>query len=91
MKTCNERALINLVKQHVPEAVVVSNVGAECAFKLPLAASGQFADCFRDFDEQNSTLGIEQYGCCITSMEEVFIKVAHDHQNSLQDGASAVV
>ena len=80
--TCNEQALIGLVKEHVPEALVVSNVGTECAFKLPLSSAGDFAGCFCAFDAHKETLGIEQYGCCVTSMEEVFIKVLSFHLHS---------
>jgi ABC-type Na+ transport system ATPase subunit NatA len=75
--TCNASALIGVVREHIPEATLVSNVGTECSFKLPVSASGDFSKCFRAFDAHKAALGIEQYGCSITSMEEVFITVAH--------------
>jgi ATP-binding cassette subfamily A (ABC1) protein 1 len=80
---CKEVKLIEFVSSKVPSARVLSNVGAEIAFQLPLDSSSCFASMFEQLDANLKEFGILQYGISVTTMEEVFIKVAeaHDEEN----------
>jgi ATP-binding cassette subfamily A (ABC1) protein 3 len=80
-EACNEAAISQLVKQIVPTAALLSNVGAEISFQLPVTASPKFPELFNTLDAQSESLDIKQYGISVTTMEEVFIKVGHsgDH------------
>ncbi|GMP86828.1 hypothetical protein CsSME_00039457 [Camellia sinensis var. sinensis] len=66
-------------------------VGTEISFKLPLASSSSFESMFREIEgcmtrsgpnlesegsEHNHSLGIESYGISVTTLEEVFLRVA---------------
>lgn len=81
----------DIVYRHVPSATCVSEVGTEISFKLPLASSSAFASMFREIEscmgrsvsepetgtcEDGSYHGIESYGISVTTLEEVFLRVA---------------
>ncbi|RLN14393.1 hypothetical protein BBJ28_00018173, partial [Nothophytophthora sp. Chile5] len=84
---CDDDAVSAFVKSFVPDAQLLSNVGSEIAFQLPLASSSQFATMFAEMDRQLSSLGLLSYGVSVTTLEEVFIKVAElgdeNHQHTL--------
>lgn len=96
-----------IVHHHMPTAECISDVGSEVSFRLPLASSSLFVNMFREIesriirrpgDGDDSTFvendcGIESYGISVTTLEEVFLKVAgqrldgvdfHQYQKSLE-------
>ncbi|KAF4317459.1 hypothetical protein JM18_007589 [Phytophthora kernoviae] len=81
--TCKDSEVIAFVTSRVPTAQLLSNVGSEIAFQLPLASSSKFASMFADIDDNLKSLGLLSYGVSVTTLEEVFIKVAEadDHSN----------
>ncbi|CAH0482415.1 unnamed protein product [Peronospora belbahrii] len=81
--SCNDSDVISFVTCRVPTARLLSNVGSEIAFQLPLASSSKFASMFEDMDNNLQKLGLLSYGVSVTTLEEVFIKVAEsgDHTN----------
>lgn len=81
-------------------------VGTEISFKLPLASSTSFESMFREIEscmrssilnlgtssDEKDYIGIESYGISVTTLEEVFLRVAgcdydeaasFDHKNGL--------
>ncbi|KAH6817747.1 ATP-binding cassette A1 [Perilla frutescens var. frutescens] len=81
-------AAADIVYNHIPSATCVGN---EISFKLPLASSSSFESMFREIEScmQRSNpglenpvyggsdfLGIESYGISVTTLEEVFLRVA---------------
>lgn len=81
---CRESELEAFILGHIPTARVLSNVGAEIAFQLPAAESGRFAVMFEALDNQLTELGLLSYGISVTTLEEVFIKVAEASDESNQ-------
>ncbi|KAF1787671.1 P-loop containing nucleoside triphosphate hydrolase [Phytophthora cactorum] len=73
---CDDDAVTAFVSSFVPKAQLLSNVGSEIAFQLPLQSSSKFATMFAEMDRQLQTLGLLSYGVSVTTLEEVFIKVA---------------
>ncbi|TMW59992.1 hypothetical protein Poli38472_000034 [Pythium oligandrum] len=73
---CNDTKVMDFVLGRISSGKVLSNVGTEIAFQLPLDASTQFPELFRALDKQLKHLQILTYGISVTTMEEVFIKVA---------------
>ncbi|KAF0707348.1 hypothetical protein As57867_006607, partial [Aphanomyces stellatus] len=74
---CNTPALIDFVQTHIGDDVkVLSNVGTEISFQLPLDCSHLFGKMFAELDSQLDSLGVLSYGISVTTLEEVFIKVA---------------
>lgn len=81
----------DIVYRHIPTATCVSEVGTEISFKLPLASSSSFESMFREIEScmqrsdpgfeltgygDNVSLGIEGFGISVTTLEEVFLRVA---------------
>ncbi|KAK9664352.1 hypothetical protein RND81_14G035600 [Saponaria officinalis] len=80
----------DIVYRHIPSAAIVSEVGTEISFKLPLASSSCFEAMLQEIEScmRNSTscsgagayvngcAGIESYGISVTTLEEVFLRVA---------------
>eukprot|EP00004_Rigifila_ramosa_P026391 TRINITY_DN818_c0_g1_i1.p1 TRINITY_DN818_c0_g1~~TRINITY_DN818_c0_g1_i1.p1 ORF type:complete len:1668 (-),score=437.00 TRINITY_DN818_c0_g1_i1:51-5054(-) len=67
------------VKQYVPAANLLSNVGTEVTFQLPMSSLPQFPEFFRHLEEHGTDLHISSYGVSVTTLEEVFIRLADDH------------
>ena len=81
-RAVNQREQANniqqLIKRYVPAANLLSNVGSEIAFGLPLEASSTFPTLLRELDKQLPSLGLVNYGLSVTTLEEVFLKVAQE-------------
>ncbi|TMW59991.1 hypothetical protein Poli38472_000033 [Pythium oligandrum] len=73
---CDDAKVCDFVLGHIPGGRVLSNVGMEIAFQLPLETSAQFPSLFNDIDANLENLQVRSYGISVTTMEEVFIKVA---------------
>ncbi|KAJ0389351.1 hypothetical protein ATCC90586_012138 [Pythium insidiosum] len=86
---CDDAKVIDFVLGRIPSGRVLSNVGTEVAFQLPLDSSSRFPDMFRELDAQLKRLRVLSYGISVTTMEEVFIKVAEasdeDQQHTLHN------
>ena len=80
-KTSNEaRQLQAVVKRRVPDSVVLSNIGTELKFQLPLSRVSEFWPLFEELESRQDDLGFESYGIGMTTMEEVFLRVAAEHE-----------
>ncbi|KAF9597369.1 hypothetical protein IFM89_017715 [Coptis chinensis] len=79
----------DIVHRHVPSATRLSDVGTEISFRLPLASSSSFESMFREIEScmikhtisetsrnNGVCFGIESYGISVTTLEEVFLRVA---------------
>jgi len=59
------------------EVEVVSDIGKEVSFRLPLDSADRFPDLFEEFDRLiSSKKNLESYNVSVTTIEEVFIKSA---------------
>ncbi|GAB4843869.1 Phospholipid-transporting ATPase abca1 [Ancistrocladus abbreviatus] len=79
-----------IIHRHIPSALLVSEVGTEVSFKLPLASSVCFERMFKEIEScmkksalsskgngiKDNCPGIESYGISVTTLEEVFLRVA---------------
>lgn len=65
-----------LTTHQIPEATILTNVGAELTYQLPFNTSNRFVSLFSDFDDNKEALGIATYGVSVTTMEEVFLNSA---------------
>ncbi|CAM9541397.1 unnamed protein product [Ascophyllum nodosum] len=73
----NVKPIKRLVRSYVREATLLSNVGAEVSFQLPNDASGTFEAMLTELDARKAELGITSYGMSVTTLEEVFLRVAN--------------
>ena len=79
------------VRNKVPEAKVLSSVGAEVSFQLPKTASGAFKALFDGLNKHKETLGLENYGISVTTLEEVFIRVTRGDETDVAGRAAISV
>ena len=54
--------MIQLVMSHIPAANVLSDVGTELTFQLPLNSTGHFQALFDHVDSHQKVLGVQSYG-----------------------------
>jgi ABC-type multidrug transport system ATPase subunit len=71
-----ENALMTTIKKHVAKADLVSAAGTEMNLTLPLEASRHFATLFQELEDRKDELAIQEYGVSVTSLEEVFLRLA---------------
>jgi ATP-binding cassette subfamily A (ABC1) protein 3 len=66
--------LMKIVNRAVPNASLLSNVGTEMSYQLPLAASDAFTGMFDQLDAETDY--VVSYGVGVTTLDEVFLLVA---------------
>lgn len=58
-------------------------VGAELTFILPSESTSKFEQLFSELESRREELGINSFGVSVTTMEEVFLKVGEEMDDSL--------
>ena len=77
----NSNRMAAFVTSIVPLANLLTDVGTEMTFQLPFNSSSDFPRLFEGIDENEDELEIRSYGMSVTTLEEVFIKVAEGSGN----------
>ena len=85
---CDPDTLRALVRSHVANSDLLSSVGTELSFRLPINANAKFPALMRDLDSKRASLGISNWGLSVTTMEEVFLRVA-GHQSHKEAAAAS--
>ncbi|EAS03352.2 ABC transporter family protein (macronuclear) [Tetrahymena thermophila SB210] len=75
--------IINFIKQFFPESNLISDYSAEIAFQVPYKYIPSFEQMFNELEKQKKNLQIRSYGVSITTLEEVFLKVASMNENHI--------
>lgn len=83
-------AAIQLVQDAIPSATVRSSNAGEIIFQLPLESLSQFAILFRRLKTDGPSVGITSYGVSITSLEQVFIRLAEETNFQRNDDRPAL-
>lgn len=73
-----------VVRRSIPEAKLLSAMGQESTFQVPFQSSASFPKVFKQFDQQ--AIG---YGVSVTTLEEVFVKVALEGDGNWAEAESA--
>uniref|UniRef100_A0A4X2KQT5 ABC transporter domain-containing protein n=1 Tax=Vombatus ursinus TaxID=29139 RepID=A0A4X2KQT5_VOMUR len=76
---CNIHEIEGLIHEHIPNATMESNMGAELSFILPKENVHSFEALFEELEERQEELGISSFGASVTTMEEVFLRVSKGH------------
>mmetsp|Transcript_16037 Transcript_16037/g.15964 ORF Transcript_16037/g.15964 Transcript_16037/m.15964 type:complete len:735 (-) Transcript_16037:2082-4286(-) len=80
----------DLIKKYVPDVEILTEVSAETSYQLPLAASIIFSQLFKEIDRRTADLKIENYGISVTTLEEVFIRVARGDDESVLEKRKSI-
>ena len=91
-----QAALSSVVQQHFPESTIACHdVGiaqggtSECMYELPLAGLPHFSGLFGALDASSSSLGIASYGVSMTTLDEVFLRLADEDGGASGTAAAA--
>jgi len=76
MSSEHSKQVITFVKSFVSSAKVLNDIPGEIAFQMPLSEVSHFKDMFADLDQRMESLGLHSYGISVTTLEEVFLRVA---------------
>lgn len=72
----NDDELKDIVLNNVENAHLLSNVGTEMSFQLPLGGASSFGPMFKGLDKEVDEGKIATYGVSVTTLDEVFLMVA---------------
>lgn len=86
-----QETITDIIMKHVPEAELLTDVGAELSIRLPSAAAGRFPQMLAELDAKTSQLGLEHYGLSMVTLEEVFLRVASGEMETLDRPAEQFV
>jgi hypothetical protein len=87
-ESCDSAAVHGLVTKHVGAAEVLSVAGGEMAYALPLESAPRFPALFTELEARRSVLKVGDYGIGLTTLEEVFLKIAQEeHADEEEDAA----
>eukprot|EP01041_Mallomonas_annulata_P008266 gene8266-17008_t len=70
------KPLMDLLTSTIPDSKLLTDVGTEISFQLPFTSSVKFQSLFETFDSSLDKYGLRSYGVSVTTLEEVFLKVA---------------
>lgn len=79
---CETNEVTALLNKYIPGLKPECDIGAELSYQLPDSASAKFEEMFGQLEEQSDELHLNGYGVGITSMEEVFMKVGAEKDNT---------
>lgn len=82
---CNQNSVTSLILGHVPNAQLLSSVGAEMEFLLSSEYASGFERLFQEIENKMDEFGIASFGVSITTLEEVFIKVGEGAEKTVDD------
>ena len=68
--------IIDAIQKIINTSKILADVSAEVAFQLPMDEVKNFPQLFDMLDQDKEKLHINSYGISITTMEEVFLRVA---------------
>jgi ATP-binding cassette subfamily A (ABC1) protein 3 len=77
----------NLIQKIVPGSKQDTSFGSEISFLLPLKSTHRFPELLRELEARKAELGHESVGLSLTTLEEVFLRVAEDSDEFQGDGA----
>ncbi|KAL4488927.1 hypothetical protein ABPG72_005714 [Tetrahymena utriculariae] len=75
--TDNSQPIKEFIQKFIPQAKILSDVSAEIGFQLKNESISAFPQLFNSLDQNLQQLNIQSYGISITTLEEVFLRVAH--------------
>ena len=66
----------------IPTAIKLSEVSSEVTYQIPQNESSRFEEFFTDLDASLEKLRIKSYGVGVTTLEEVFLRVGKEDEES---------
>ncbi|EKF29940.1 ABC transporter, putative [Trypanosoma cruzi marinkellei] len=83
-RVASSQAIWNLIRSHIPPAELLSSNAGEITYRLPMAFVKNFPPLLRDIEGLGEKYGVQSYTLSATTLEEIFLKIAHG------DGTGAI-
>eukprot|EP00732_Lithocolla_globosa_P002173 Lithocolla_globosa_v1_NODE_1338_length_2660_cov_4.184574.p2 type:complete len:364 gc:universal NODE_1338_length_2660_cov_4.184574:1387-296(-) len=77
--------LLKCIKPHVEGVVYERKIGSDLIFRLPLQSITNFSPLFRQLQEQSEQLDISSFNVAMTTLEDVFLKMAHVNDQNTEE------
>ena len=77
-KGCNPTEVLNVLKEFASDTQLESNVQDEAVFSISEDNQHNFHKMFKKLEDDSEKLKVSSFGCSLTTLEEVFIKVGSD-------------
>ncbi|KAH9600184.1 ABC transporter-like [Trypanosoma melophagium] len=75
--TADRNAIISLIHSYVSSAETLSSTAGEISFRLPMSFVHVFAEMLAKIEDSGSVYGIQGYTLSATTLEEIFLRIAH--------------
>jgi hypothetical protein len=76
-----DQNLLQLIQTAVPQASLASSIAGEVIFSLPITSAPSFGQLFQLIKAHKAEYLLSSYGICITTLEQVFIQLAHESKS----------
>jgi len=80
-----ESTITQVISSVIPDAKFVSSSAREVAYCLPMSSVDKFARLFSMFDSGKPDIGLASYGVSMTTLEEVFLRLAEENERRLAE------
>lgn len=76
---CDPNIVLDVLKTYAPDASLETNAQTEAIFMIPEEHLYKFSHIFKALEDGSNTLKISSFGCQLTTLEEVFLKIGVDN------------
>eukprot|EP01043_Picozoa_sp_COSAG02_P037009 COSAG02_NODE_2750_length_8101_cov_29.247073_14_plen_218_part_00 len=88
--SCDDGAVLAFVQRHVPGATPrTTHGGSDMHIQLPFGTEPGFPDLFTELDASLERLGVKGYGIAVTTLEQVFLRITEDYDETQSDELNA--
>lgn len=84
-ENCNSKEILAVLQNYAPDVKIESEEQAEVTFVLSEEYLEKFDKIFKQLEDNAEALKISSFGCSISTLEEVFLKVGVDKYQSDQN------
>lgn len=77
-ENCRSNEIEQVIKKYAPDVIIESEEQKEVTFILSEEYLDKFDKIFKQLEDESEVLGISSFGCSISTLEEVFLKVGVD-------------
>jgi ATP-binding cassette subfamily A (ABC1) protein 3 len=79
----NPTTVVDKVKNFVPSATVASSAGTELSVRMSKDSVKEFPALFENLEAENKLLGVVAFGIETTTLEEVFMRIVNEDNETL--------
>lgn len=78
---CDSFAVMDLLKNFIPDVKMESDSPTEATFIISEDYLPRFREVFKALEDESARLNVSSFGCSLTTLEDVFLKIGSDSFN----------